>query len=152
MASVLKTDIRETVSRVRIPPLPKIKTSQKRGFWFLEGGAIPTAWYRVGIRKPEPYASLSASRTGEARKASMARRGRERRTSVRRLVTESLPFRILVLNFHHISPLGWTPDGDFLWTTFSMRFLARFLGNCGKSSLFMLTGLDTKSHARARTK
>ncbi len=32
---------------------------------FVEVRAIPTAWYCVEIRKPDPYASLSASRPGK---------------------------------------------------------------------------------------
>lgn len=49
--------------------------------------------------------------------------GRDREFESRRL-------RILVFDFKYKSPLGTLPDGDFLCTTLSMRFLADFWEFC----------------------
>ena len=69
---------------------------------FVEYRAIPTAWYCVEIRKPDPYASLSADGTkGEHGEAGSRAPHVSKATCDR---TRRL--RILVFNFQHKSPLG----------------------------------------------
>jgi len=42
----------------------------------------------------------------------------------------NLHLRFLVFDSKHISPLGRTPDGDFLCTTLRMKFFVRFWELC----------------------
>lgn len=87
-----KDCIRETVSRVRISPSPKKFMPPLWGLNFLESGSDTNCLVSRRDSKAGPLCEFECEPHRGARKANMGRRGRERRTSVRRLVTESPSF------------------------------------------------------------